>query len=351
MANLVARAPVDPTAPAEHGEAAPAVRDERQNQRTSLDRVLWSKAVRLGLGADECQDDELRIDVPSGSTIRALECIADHWNPSRGYAWPSVERIASESLCSTRAVKQAIRWGVSCGYITVKKAGRNNHYFITWEKADALRNVPRKGQNSGAIGADSCLHKGADSCPLLESSLSESKNNIGATDKVGPQGAQPSAKPIDDFEYFPGDDLGRAETLEAAGSGFDDKRAGEIELDRDELPSERMIRQRGRKPRFGTREHDIWRLQRRAEGMAQKVGETVRDVTELDPDALAELLDCQRTRPARLSAALFFHLDCDGWSYDSKAAFFGPSQEIVNAGVEDYLEWDRKNAAVADKVA
>jgi len=99
----------------------------------SIHAVAWAKQVQLS---------------PSGEKINRSEklvllCLADYLNIERGYAWPSVARLASECLLSERQCRNVLRSLEGKGFIlTEARCGETNAYrFAAMPGVDVWANT------------------------------------------------------------------------------------------------------------------------------------------------------------------------------------------------------------------
>jgi|GEM_PF-2498734 len=281
---------------------------------TLWEKVQWHDAVMATAGC-------------TMSFARVARSLWGYWNPTDGVAWPSQERLARELGLSLRCVGAAIAWLERNGFIVVIIRGRSNRYALNWSVATANtgKSAPRMQHNS----ADRTQ---AESCLLSESTgLNQSKDqNLRGMHAEGvPHGGR---RPVDNaaLSASPSSRCGRSaedderpERAEPHEPGF---KAGsswqETPEPEDELPSVQLVKNLGGKPRAGTREHSIWRLQRRFEGICHKIGETPFELWEICIDeGLEDLLEMQAANSSQLGATLLEYV----WpGYHERVDFFEP---------------------------
>ena len=70
-----------------------------------------------------------KLDDPTAKLV--LLGIADKYNEDRGYAWPSVERLADMADCTQRTVSRKLAFLEEAGYIqTLRHPTQTNRYFL-----------------------------------------------------------------------------------------------------------------------------------------------------------------------------------------------------------------------------
>lgn len=81
----------------------------------------------------------------------ALLILADYASDETLIAWPSMERLAHETLCSSRNMQMVVRQLEEHGLIEIEAvAGRSNRYFLKIEYAD--KNTPNfRGENFSGV--------------------------------------------------------------------------------------------------------------------------------------------------------------------------------------------------------
>jgi hypothetical protein len=77
---------------------------------------------------------EMRL-APNGELLTSTEklvalLIANYYNTEAGYAWPSMERLAEDSLISERQCRRIVRQLEDKGVITVDVGGRSNGVYL-----------------------------------------------------------------------------------------------------------------------------------------------------------------------------------------------------------------------------
>lgn len=108
-----------------------------------------------------------------GSTLLVLLAIAEHYNPEKGFAWPSVERIANYARVSIRTVQDHLRKLEELGELAVVVGGgRNNpsRYYLNFKKLEASRRSLAPGKNPAdfaPFAPETPQNRGADSRKTL----------------------------------------------------------------------------------------------------------------------------------------------------------------------------------------
>lgn len=123
-----------------------------------------------------------------GSTLLVLLAIAEHYNPEKGFAWPSVERIANYARVSIRTVQEHLRKLEELGELAVVVGGgRNNpsRYYLNFKKLEASRRslAPEKNPADFApFAPQTPQNRGADSRKTM-------RNDVGNPAESGRESA------------------------------------------------------------------------------------------------------------------------------------------------------------------
>jgi hypothetical protein len=257
--------------------------------------------------------------------------LARYWNAERGIAWPAQDRLARECGCSERTIGKAVLWLAERGFIAIIRRGRANAYAVNWSKAataDRRNSTPGK-RNQSSDGKPEPEFRLSESTGLNQST---EQNLWGPLAEGEPQGGR---RPVDNAAHSASpsyrcgrsaEDDERPERAEAPEPGFEARSSWQGTTERaDELPSVQLVKNLGGKPKVGTTQHDIWRLQRRFEGICEKVGETPFELWEAcSDDALRDLLELQAANSSHLGSALLEYVALD---YDQRVEFFAPAED------------------------
>ena len=87
-----------------------------------------------------------------------LLCLANRYNNDRGFAWPSIPRLAGESLMSERTVYRVLKSLASKGFIAAYSGGgrgMTNQYVINFHRNPDTVSPFSENPDSGAQNPDS----------------------------------------------------------------------------------------------------------------------------------------------------------------------------------------------------
>ena len=135
------------------------------------------------------------LNTPAGRRLTPTEklvlfILADYHDDERGCAWPSVDRLAKEALCTTRNVQLVLKRLAGAGMLRIhSEAGKSNRYYFPFLEQSSMefRGEINSGVKSGALGGEAgstegrnAEHLGGEIAsspkPPLEPPLEPSKN-------------------------------------------------------------------------------------------------------------------------------------------------------------------------------
>ena len=113
------------------------------------------------------------------TTKLVLLIICDHFNDSRGFAYPSQERLADFAECSERTVRRHIKSLLDMGFIeVVATPNMANKYSIPALKMERTKCPPEKmGRTNRAVGEDKADLRSLNNPYLISNKLDISDNS------------------------------------------------------------------------------------------------------------------------------------------------------------------------------